>query len=353
MTATSDSDGKPAPPKPFYKQRWIVVTTAVVLFLILWANAWTAWYEQSTKGSEAPVSLKIVSPEKGVVALAWLEQGPIEGRVRLWVLFENRSDTHALGLRFLTVQTPGYSRIGNCWTAEGPACISPAPHLLKQPLPKGLPSTLERAQTVSVSALLEKSGAIESGPLAASGVFTWRDSRGERENAFVVPAVPVVSRFYWLWFGLGKSVLFLKDLLVPAALAYLGWYLQHRDKQRDAQAAQEKLGREAEERDQERRRAEREKEQARVRETWNLMLPRCHANAEQHYMPLAAAITDLLGTASKIHEGSTDEEWHLLLWKLLRILRLVRHLAHSIGGFYSAASKARKWPARAGTSSSF
>lgn len=187
---------------------------------------------------------------------------------------------------------------------------------------------------MSVSALLEKSDAIESGPLAASGVFTWRDSRGKRENAFAVPAFPVVSRFYWLWFGLGKSVLFLKDLLVPAALAYLGWYLQHRDKQRDAQAAQEKLAREAEERDQERRRAEREKEQARVRETWNLMLPRCHANAEQHYMPLAAAITDLLGTAWKIHEGSTDEEWHLLLWKLLRILRLMRHLAHSIGGFY-------------------
>jgi len=323
MNNTPASHGKPAPPKPFYKQPAWIIIAAAALILILWANAWTAWYEQSTTASESLAPPKIVSPEKSVVAIAWLEQESIESRVRLWVLFENRSDTDALGLRFLTVQTPGYSRVGNCWTAEGPACISPVPHLLKQPLPKGQPSTLKKGQTVSVSALLEESGTAENGPLAASGFFTWRDSQGELENAFVVPAVQAVSRFDWLWFGLGKSVLFLKDLLVPAALAYLGWYLQHRDKQRDEHAATEKESK-----------AEREKEQARIRETWNLMLPKSHANAERHYMPVAAAIADLLSAGRKIRKDSADEEWQLLLWRQLRFVRLMRNLALSIGGFY-------------------
>jgi hypothetical protein len=332
MTITPDSTTKSAPLKPTYKQLVWIGVAAVALILILWVNARTAWYEQSAKASEALTPPKILGPEKDVVALAWLDQGSLKegGRGRLWVLFENRSDADVRGLRFLTLQTPGFRKVGFCWVAGGPACI---PAEQDHHLRKGLPRVLKKGQTVSVYAFLEEAG-IGGKPLAASGVFTWRDLQGERENAFMVPAVPVVSRFEWLWFGLGKSVLFLKDLLVPAALAYLGWYLQHRDRQRDAQAEEEKLDREKQERKQERQRAEREKEQARVRETWNLMLPRSHTNAEQHYMPVAAAITALLRTARTIRQDSAEEEWQRLLWEQLRFLCLMRRLAHSIGGFY-------------------
>jgi hypothetical protein len=323
---------------------------AVVLSVVTFYDAWTGWYEQ--KGFPAPAPPKTLGQDKEVVAFAWIDQSTVEegARFRLWVLFENRSESAALGLRFLNFETPGFESV-DCRASPpevGPAC---RPRGAGQGNLLGLPGRLEQGRSLTVFTLLEARA--ERGPSGASGIFTWRDPGGaEHQGAVVLPAVPITSPGDRFWFSLGKVGLLLKDLLLPAALAYLGWYLQRRDKDRDEKLASEKderaaqeLDRElkaqdekekkaADERELERQRERRETAQTRLSETWNLMLPKSHANAEQHYMPVVAAIDNLLIALCKLGPHAEDEQWHALLWALLRVLRLMEHLSNSIGGFY-------------------
>jgi hypothetical protein len=296
---------------------------------ITFADAWTGWYEE--KSPSEPVPSKEAAQERTVVALAWMDQSVVEEgkRFRLWVSLENRSDSAAVGLHFTSFQIPGFHAV-SCWAAGGPACI---PRGAGERPVLGLPLRLEKGQSATVFAVLEPLS--KHGQFGASGVFTWRDERRvEQKGAVVAPVITVTSREEHLWFSLGKMVSLLKDLLVPAAIAYLGWYLQNRDKERERKEDAAKQQKETDEREHDLDREERERKQTRLRETWNLMLPKSHANAEQHYMPVVAAIDGLLFEARRTWLDSRDEHWHMLLWALLRVLRRMQDLAQAIGGFY-------------------
>src|SRR5262249_23696407 len=159
--------------------------------------------------------------------------------------------------------------------------------------------------------------------------------------------VSVVSEGDQFLYGLGKVASLLKDLLLPAALASLGFYLQKRDKDQKEKQDREKEQQEAKEHEQEKLRTElrekekkqqeakeREQEELRteLREIWKLMLPKSHTNAEQHYMPVVSSIELLVSEVRAVRPNSTDEQWQQLLWALLRFLRRMQHLAQEIGG---------------------
>jgi hypothetical protein len=294
------------------------------------------WREQ--KAVLAPTVPKPVAQEKEVVAVGWVDQGVVvEGKpFRLWVSLENRSGSPALGLRYRSFQIPGFhpgnlkvgGRLLGCWK-DGPACRPQGPGL---PPILGLPDRLEKGQSVSVFAVLVPSTHRQFG---ASGVFTWRDDQGkEHEGAVVVPPVPAVAQGEQLWSSLGKMVLLLKDLLLPAALAYLGWYLKRRDDDQKKLQDQAKSDREAKERAEEKKRLAEAEKQASLQETWRLMLPKSHANAEQHYMPVVASIELLQVRFGNLAKNGTVENRHQFLFELLRLLRRMQHLGRQIGGFY-------------------
>jgi hypothetical protein len=322
----------PPPPRPFFRRPgiWFFILAAIsTVFVVL---TWAQKYEKPGRGLTTPALPHAVGTGKGVAALAWLDPPQVEEghHFRLWVLFENRSSSAALGLRFTAFQIAGFSPV-SCWD-NGPACRPNGPGQLALP---GLPPRIEKDGSASVFAVLEPAG--ESGLYGATGVFAWWDERGARwENAVVLPAVPVSTVAERWWLISSRILQVLKDLLLPAVLACLGWYLQRRDKQIEENKEETAQAREDAERTMEQERERREKEQALLRETWSRMLPTSQRNAQRHYLPVLGAVMRLLRAGGDVRQGGPDPEkdWRVLLWSILLLHRRMRHLRKSIGGFY-------------------
>jgi len=302
-----------------------VVLGGLAVLLLVGVGAWTDWVKEA---KEAPLLVAAPAPAKtdGVVAVAWLDPKSEGSTVRLWVVFRNDSAGAASALRYLKLDTPGFRWV-TCMEASGPDCRPQGRR--RPPLESSLPD-LEPEQSVAVF------GIVELTPRAShhgvSGVFGWRDAEGiDRVGSIIVAEVPVESGLRRaLAFG-GHLVLFVRDLVKdlawPVVLALLAWYLKQRDDRRDKKEQDEKQYRDEQAQRQRDEREERDRREALLQQTWNLMLPKSHANAEKHYMPILNRVDELCRSASL--KDSTR-----LLWALLTLFRAMREASLSIGGFY-------------------
>jgi hypothetical protein len=302
-----------------------VVLSGLAVVLLVGVGAWTDWVKET---KEAPLLVAAPAPEKtdGVAAVAWLDPKSEGSTVRLWVVFRNGSAGAASDLRYLKLDTPGFRWV-TCMEANGPDC---RPQGRRRPPIEGSLPDLEPEQSAAVF------GIVELIPRAShhgvSGVFGWRDADGtDRVGSIIVAEVPVESGLRRaLAFG-GHLVLFVRDLVKdlawPVVLALLAWYLKQRDDRRDKKEQDEKQYRDEQAQRQRDEREERDRRQALLQQTWNLMLPKSHANAEKHYMPILNRVDELCDSAAL-----TDPR--RLLWALLTLFRAMREASLSIGGFY-------------------
>jgi hypothetical protein len=300
------------PPQGRRKSESLLIVLGIALIvLVLVVHASTYWYQETVSRSVAPGKPEVLGRSEGLVALAWVDKGGIEsdGVLRLWILLENRTEAEVRNLRVLVFHTPGFEKVGSCWSNPGPdgapAC---RPGSGGAPARLGLPATLGREESVVRFASLKSK--VWYGYHGASGVVAWQDAAGKNwESAFALPAVQVSPVWGRALFGLSKSLDVFKDLALPLALLVLGWYLQRRDKER------------------EREREERDRSQAMLRETWSLMLPKLHGYAEKHYMPVAAS-------AFGFRDALRRQNHPRSFFELLRLLRQMNHLARTMGGLY-------------------
>lgn len=164
------------------------------------------------------------------------------------------------------------------------------------------------------------------------------DSPRFLEAELPLPGEPV-ARLDGFWQLLAQFIYeFAKDFGLPIVGAVLGFWFAHRV---DAQRLRQQ---EASERE------------ARVRESWNQMLPRVHSNAERFYMPISSALQgfrqefDRLIAAAREEERLPRDEQVLdkLLLHLVQLFCRHNHLNQEIGGYYfksraAEAAVAKGW----------
>ncbi len=318
--------------------RTAVVLGALAAAALVGLAAWTDWVKDV---KETPLLVSAAMPDKEksneVAAAAWLDPRGDGREVRLWVLFRNDSAADVQDLHYLKLDTPGFRWVA-CMAGGGPDCL-PQGHG-RHPV-EGLPTVLHPGESRAVFGRLEPTGRASHG---VSGAFGWRDRAGEHAGFLVVPEGPADRGWQRALDFVGRLVLFVRDLVKdlawPVVLALLGWYLKRRDdrrekaeqdaeREREAKETAEKEAQEAKERRQREEREERERRQAGFQQTWNLMLPKSHRNAERHYMPVLNRVDELCRSASGSSPDATRR-----LWALLTLFRAMRDLSLSIGGFY-------------------
>jgi hypothetical protein len=156
---------------------------------------------------------------------------------------------------------------------------------------------------------------------------------------------------------------FVKDLALPLALAFLGFWLKKQeelraeDRQRDETTRAELRRNDEEERAQRRKDEEdaraqrrREEEEARLeqrkaaaeknaqtQQTWNIMLLKSHQNAERHYMPIGTAakrIGEYWRGSMSGEPAERAKQFDQCFFSYLLFLSRMRRMIRSIGGFY-------------------
>lgn len=324
-----------------------VLGALLALALVVLA-AWTDWVKD-VKGTPLLVAAALPEKTAGVAAVAWLDPRGDGFEVRLWVLFRNDSAAAASDLRYLKLDTPGFRWVA-CMAGGGPDC---RPRGRGRPPLERLPPVLRPGESRAVFGRLEPTGRASHG---VSGVFGWRDLAGEHEAALIVAEAPADRGWQRSLAFAGRLVLFLRDLVkdlgLPVALALLAWFLKQRDDRREKKEQEEKQRQEGKAQKERDEREQSERRQAQLRETWNLLLPKSHANAENHYMPVVSRIQELEYSIGRVRPSppggaagpapaaappppapATDAE-RRLVWAVLRLFAQMRHLVLSIGGFY-------------------
>ncbi|HEV7486163.1 MAG TPA: hypothetical protein VGQ65_10810 [Thermoanaerobaculia bacterium] len=248
---------------------------------------------------------------------AWIDQNRLNigERATLSLTIENPStNKQAISNLTIAVSKPAFEVPRDsrgqpvCWTGDSPACVL-GPGAARTPLPKNL---------APGESLVAVAGVVAHDPGRQSLTITvsWTDTKGSwRRGSVILKPIEcesAVRRRVLLLVRGAQS--FLKDLALPFVLAGLGYFLKKFDDDRkDA-------------------REDAEKEQARVAQTWNLMLPKSHANSEQFYLPIASAVDGLIGSFEKWQlKGEAFDKlfYFFCLW-----LRQLRAMQTAIGGFY-------------------
>jgi hypothetical protein len=311
----------------------LLTVVGIALFTLVISLRFWMHYQETVNRAMAPSKPEVLGRSEGLVAFAWVDEGEVEsdGVLRFWVLLENRMDSEVRNLRFLVVHTPGFEKEAPCWS-------SPDPSGYPQCRPgtrDRLPSVLEPGKSVTLFAHLKPKGWY--GYHGASGVIAWQDNQGKNwERAFALPAVQVSSSRGRVLSAVGRSLDLLKDLALPLVLVLLGGYLQRRDKDREREKAER-------EKEKDVQREERDRSQAMLQETWNLMLPKLHSYAEKHYVPVAGSIQYFFSALDekvdekktpKEQEKEAEEHHRQALFELLRLVCRMRCLVQTVGGLY-------------------
>jgi len=296
-----------------------LAATSLVLLAV-----WTDWIKDV---KEPPLLVAPSAPAgtNGVAATAWLDPTSEGSRVRLWIVFRNDSKGKVSNLRYLKLDTPGFRSL-SCMKFDGPDC---RPQGRGQPSIEGPLPDLASDQSVAVFGIVAPTD--RASHRGVSGVFGWRQAEADHVGSIIVAEVPAESELRRALAYAGHLVLFVRDLVKdlawPVVLALLAWYLKRRDDRREREEKDAERKREIKEKGEKEQQEAREHRQERFQQTWNLMLPKSHSNAEKHYMPVLNRVDELCRSA-------TLKDATRLLWALLTLFRAMRELSLSIGGFY-------------------
>lgn len=275
---------------------------------------------------------------------AWVNDSQVVAGQTLsfWLAIQNTSQEASIsGVKVISFERPGFAvpreqLRSHCWTPLGPTCINTS-----TPSSRFIALTLQPRESRTIEGQLVAGS--EAGHYSMSAVVEWRDAKGvTRRKPISVGPVSVENS------GRAQGLIaahaaqqFLKDLALPIALALLAFVLNQIEQGR-ATARQKAAEREANAKlDAAQKAVQAQADSARiaadaaqkaaihaalVQQTWTLMLPKAHANAEKHYMPLAA-------NAALVDEHyPADRE--LTFFFYLRFFGGMRQLIRDIGGFY-------------------
>jgi hypothetical protein len=350
--------------KPKHILAWAALA---VLLLGLWV--WQAVQEDATSSmraagvvSSAPVD------EYDIRVDAWAADTRVIEGGKLPVLITIYNSTKGVVfVSFARFQHPGFAATNeNCWREGIPRCVEQHGSLLFVNLPRRL------APRESVTFAANLLAGTEPGRFAIAAVVAWGDAPEnlDRRKPIALRPITVEGRFasgVLLFLRAFQS--FVKDLALPLALAFLGFWLKQQEDARadqrrlddegrallrkqdeDARATRRKEEEEARaarrrQEEEERDRARRHEEEARLeqrkaaaeknaqtQQTWNLMLLKSHQNAERHYMPMGTAAMRVSEYWRRAETESAD--YDLCFFSYLLFLARIRRMIRSIGGFY-------------------
>ncbi len=148
------------------------------------------------------------------------------------------------------------------------------------------------------------------GKFGLTAVVGWVDSSGahRRKPITVAPVVVESSLRNRLVYVTGILQSLLKDFALPVALLWLGFRIKA------IETAREEARKQTDDR------------VARVQQTWTLMLPKVHENAEKYYIPLMS----YAGSAGKYYESEPDYAFFFYA----SFLSQMKRMNDAIGGFY-------------------
>ena len=331
-------------------------------FVLLGLWTWQAWQEETTSATRAAVGTTSAAVDAYDLRVdAWASDARVvTGEpLQVSVTVYNATDTEVF-VTFARFQHPGFVPADTkCWAGETPRCIEGSTGAVPMPL-----SVKSHESVTFVPNLV---AGRERGRYAIAGIVSWGVAKAalNRRKPVALRPITIDGRFQnavLLFLRAFQS--FVKDLALPLALAFLGFWLKkqedtraaerkreedaratERKKEDDARAEQRRLdddaradrrrhdeeARESARRQEEEARLEQRKaaaeKNAQTQQTWNLMLLKSHQNAERHYMVMGTA-------ARRIGEYWRAGKDDLCFFSYLLFLSRIRRMIRAIGGFY-------------------
>jgi hypothetical protein len=208
------------------------------------------------------------------------------------------SDVRILAMRYPNFGIPPAEK--GCWTNAVLQCGEPSGPKLPDPariLPQGGTLTFE--------------GHLVAGPdlgrFGIAAVVGWKDAAGvEHRKPISIAPITVARDWFQPTLRILKAA---QSLIIPLVTFFFGVWFSSYNAKRDLglKKAQENA--------------------ARLQQTWNLMLPKLHANAEKYYMRLSSHATRIV---QYTEEGKPDYAFFFYLKFFAQMKRLI----DDIGGFY-------------------
>lgn len=322
-----------------------------LVLLLLWI--WQAAQEEATSATRTSVTASSAPADTRDLRVdAWAADATIQTDTRLPLLVTIYNPTDAaVYVRFAGFQHPGFHPANpDCWQNGLPKCID----VLGTTTLIALPRKVESHSAVTFVANLKAGD--EPGRYAVAGLVAWGNDATQitRRKPIALRPVAIAGRFasaILLFLRAFQS--FVKDLALPLALAFLGFWLKQQEdlrseqrkrdeedrarRRKEEEDARDVVRRRQDEAQLEQRKAAAEKS-AQTQQTWNLMLIKSHQNAERHYMPLstaAARIAEYWRGIDGIQDPTArDLQIDLCFYSYLLYLVRTRRMLRAIGGFY-------------------
>jgi len=284
---------------------WIVGIIVVVCLVTVIVVG--EWYRGVTTLQSPPARPDLAGAADGLRTLAWADEGGVAyfAKVRMWILYDNRTGEDIKDLHFLSFETPGFDKVGDCWKGAVPSCYAAASETFKKTM------VLGNGRTAVVYADLRPR--LFFGRHGASGILVWKNSQGsDFYRAVILPGMEVHSEELDWVSGFVRAI---EVCALPIVLAFLAWWLKFKQDQQEKAAKTE------------------EARKIRLQETWNLQLPKVAKDVGEYYMPVYIGIQQLVKQTQKLNPSSGLDEFHKALFRLLRLIRRVDYLSEKVGGF--------------------
>ncbi|MFL6414067.1 MAG: hypothetical protein ACJ74Y_00115 [Bryobacteraceae bacterium] len=299
------------------------VLGVILLRLLGWS--WPAM----TRPYAASAAPKIATATSDKIAVKmWTGSGRVystcrdEQCVRVDFEFRNTSEQSIENLHFVDFKAPGFEETGKCWPNEQhyPSCVENSTAASK------FPSTLEPGSSVHVWGQLRPS--VATGRFGVLAVYGWSQkpksgtTMTSHSGSISLQPIEITSPLHE---AVGTAERLMQGLLLPILLAFLAYYFQRSEKNREIRRA-------ALEKKQEFRRARLERkrtqlhdaletERTRRHEVWKEQLERMFAYTQEHYSHISRSM--LVFIQSPRDDDYRDKVFYqfLMLWLQVRALR--------------------------------
>lgn len=306
------------------RHMWTWIAFAALL-LGLWV--WQSWQEESVTSTRTAITATSAPAKDGADLLidAWAGDARITSGTHLPLMITIQNPTaRDVRIHFARFQHPGFK--------------------VEQGKPNApLPFTIAKGE--SVTFVFDLVAGDEPGRYAIGAVIAWGPDQAPltRRKPISLRPITIDSGFTsGLLLFLQAFQSYAKDLALPLALAFLGFWLKKQEDARATAREKEEEKRESDRRRDEEQRLEQRKaaaeKNAQTQQTWNLLLLKSHQNAERHYMPLSKAAERVGYYWKKIATAADDtdreKQIDLCFYSFLLFLTRMRRLGRLIGGFY-------------------
>jgi hypothetical protein len=281
-------------------RRWIWISALAGALAAIFLGVWLL---PDAAAEPAAASLVATTSGPGLVAHAWIETNrPHHGDVvRVRFTFENRGAEPATNIYFAEFTFPGMVPQGDCWNSSltGPACWTGTG------MQRPAFSTVSPGQSATAQANLRMEESV--GKVSLTAVYTWQQGGKERMGEISAGPVQVATPVRDALRAFAGIIFeFIKALIIPAALAFLGFLISRRLNRSEF-----------------------------LKTTLTNQLPRLQEYVEQYYMPTTRSLRALLASLEHLSKNTpTDQTRQECLYATLFFLRRMLQLRRGKGGVF-------------------